>query len=78
MPAKDGAAGIAFGAVSLIAGIVVVATDDSADRLGGVAGIWFIIMGLFEIIGGSMLRPRLRHPEEAGLAGPAGSCRENR
>jgi uncharacterized membrane protein HdeD (DUF308 family) len=48
---------IVFGLVSLIAGIVVAATPaDSLTFLAVLLGIWFIIMGIFEIIGGFILR----------------------
>jgi uncharacterized membrane protein HdeD (DUF308 family) len=48
---------IVFGVVSLIAGIVVAATPaDSLTVLATLLGIWFIIMGIFEIIGGFILR----------------------
>ena len=65
---------IAFGVVSLIAGIVVAATPTSSlTVLAALLGVWFIIMGLFEIIGGFMLR-RLVRTQEAALAGPTGSA----
>ena len=52
---------IAFGVISLIAGIVVAATPASSlTFLAVLLGIWFIIMGIFEIIGGLMLRRDLR------------------
>lgn len=48
---------IVFGVVSLIAGIVVAATPASSlTVLATLLGIWFIIMGIFEIIGGFILR----------------------
>lgn len=48
---------IAFGLLSLIAGIVVVATPvSSLNVLAVLLGVWFIVMGLAEIIGGFMLR----------------------
>ena len=48
---------IVFGLVSLIAGIVVAATPASSlTVLAVLLGIWFIIMGIFEIIGGFILR----------------------
>lgn len=48
---------IAFGAVSLIAGIVVAATPlSSLTTLAVLLGIWFIIMGVFEIAGALILR----------------------
>jgi uncharacterized membrane protein HdeD (DUF308 family) len=52
---------IIFGAVSLIAGIVVAAAPASSlTALAVLLGIWFIVMGIFEIIGGFMLRRALR------------------
>jgi uncharacterized membrane protein HdeD (DUF308 family) len=63
---------IAFGALSVIAGIVVTATPvTSITVLAVFLGIWFIVMGLFEIIAGFMLR-RAVNTVEATLAGPAG------
>ena len=52
---------ITFGVVSLIAGIVVAAAPASSlTVLAVLLGIWFIVMGIFEIIGGFMLRHALR------------------
>ena len=52
---------IAFGVVSLIAGIVVAAAPASSlNVLAVLLGIWFIVMGIFEIIGGFLLRHALR------------------
>ena len=66
---------IAFGVVSLIAGIVVAATPTSSlTVLAALLGIWFIIMGLFEIIGGLMLRRLVRTTQQAAPAGPTGSA----
>ena len=60
---------IIFGAVSLIAGIVVVSTPTSSlNVLAVLLGIWFIIMGIFEIIGGFILRHELRAAEAAEKA----------
>ena len=57
---------IIFGAVSVIAGIVVVSTPTSSlNVLAVLLGIWFIIMGIFEIIGGFILRHELRAAEKA-------------
>ena len=54
---------IVFGAVSVVAGIVVVATHASSlNVLAVLLGIWFIIMGLFEIAGGLLLRRSLTRP----------------
>jgi uncharacterized membrane protein HdeD (DUF308 family) len=48
---------VVFGVVSLIAGVVVAATPASSlSVLAVLLGIWFIIMGIFEIIGGFILR----------------------
>ncbi len=53
---------IVFGAVSVIAGIVVAATPaSSVNVLATLLGIWFVIMGVFEIAGGFVLRRALRH-----------------
>jgi len=52
---------IFFGAVSLVAGIVVAATPaSSVNVLATLLGIWFIIMGICEIIGGLLLRRAVR------------------
>ena len=52
---------IAFGVISVIAGIVVAATPASSlSFLAVLLGIWFVIMGIFEIIGALMLRHELR------------------
>jgi uncharacterized membrane protein HdeD (DUF308 family) len=56
---------IIFGVVSLIAGIVVVsAPASSLDVLAVLLGIWFIIMGIFEIIGGFLLRHALHNAND--------------
>ena len=53
---------IAFGAVSVIAGIVVAATTASSlNVLATLLGIWFVIMGIFEIARRFVLRRALRH-----------------
>ena len=55
---------ITFGVISLIAGIVVAATPaDSVTVLAVLLGIWFVIMGIFEIIGAFLLRHALRSTE---------------
>jgi uncharacterized membrane protein HdeD (DUF308 family) len=65
---------IAFGALSVIAGIVVTASPvSSVTVLAVLLGIWFAVMGFFEIIAGFMLR-RAVNTVEATLAGPAGSA----
>jgi uncharacterized membrane protein HdeD (DUF308 family) len=48
---------IAFGVISVIAGIVVVSAPvTSVNALAVLLGIWFIIMGIFEIVAGFLLR----------------------
>jgi uncharacterized membrane protein HdeD (DUF308 family) len=57
---------ITFGVVSLIAGIVVAAAPASSlNVLAVLLGIWFVIMGIFEIIGGFLLRHALRTSQMA-------------
>jgi uncharacterized membrane protein HdeD (DUF308 family) len=52
---------ITFGVISVIAGLVVVsAPASSLNVLAVLLGIWFVIMGIFEIIGALMLRHELR------------------
>jgi len=52
---------IAFGVISIIAGIVVTATPlSSLDVLAVLFGIWFIVMGVLEIIGAFIFRHALR------------------
>jgi uncharacterized membrane protein HdeD (DUF308 family) len=52
---------IAFGAMSLVAGIVVTVTPASSlTFLAVLLGIWFIIMGIFEITAGLVLRRALK------------------
>jgi uncharacterized membrane protein HdeD (DUF308 family) len=59
---------ITFGVISLIAGIVVAAAPASSlTFLAALLGIWFIVMGSFEIVGGLMLRRELRVPGDAQL-----------
>ncbi len=54
-----------FGAASLIAGIAVVAAPASSlDVLALLLGIWFMVMGVFEIIGGLLLRHAVRATRE--------------
>jgi len=56
---------IIFGVVSLIAGIVVAVTPASSlNVLAVLLGIWFVIMGIFEIIGGLLLRRAFRDAEK--------------
>jgi uncharacterized membrane protein HdeD (DUF308 family) len=52
---------IIFGVVSVIAGIVVAsAPASSLNVLAVLLGIWFVVMGIFEIIGALILRHELR------------------
>jgi uncharacterized membrane protein HdeD (DUF308 family) len=52
---------IALGALSLVAGIVVVAAPASSlNVLAVLFGIWFVVMGIMEIIGAFLLRHSLR------------------
>jgi uncharacterized membrane protein HdeD (DUF308 family) len=56
---------IIFGVASLIAGIAVTVTPSSSlNVLATLLGIWFMVMGVFEIIGGLLLRHALRTTEE--------------
>ena len=60
-----------FGAISLIAGIVVTASPvSSVTVLAVLIGIWFIIMGLFEIVGGFMIRHAIKKAETTVLDPP--------
>ena len=52
---------IAFGVISIIAGIVVTVSPlSSLDFLAVLFGIWFIVMGIFEIVGAFIFRRALR------------------
>ena len=52
---------IGFGLISLVAGIVVVSVPSSSvNALATLLGIWFIIMGLLELVGGFVLRSELK------------------
>jgi uncharacterized membrane protein HdeD (DUF308 family) len=57
---------IAFGVISLIGGIVVATIPvTSLNVLAILLGIWFIVMGVFEIIAGFMIRHRVHALEPA-------------
>jgi uncharacterized membrane protein HdeD (DUF308 family) len=61
---------IFFGIVSLVGGIVIIALPtESVTLLAALTGIWFIVQGLFEIVGGIMLR-RAGGQEQATVTGP--------
>jgi uncharacterized membrane protein HdeD (DUF308 family) len=52
---------IAFGVISIIAGVVVTVSPlNSLTFLAVLFGIWFIVMGVFEIIGAFIFRRALR------------------
>ncbi len=52
---------IGFGIISLVAGIVVVSVpENSVNALAVLLGIWFIVMGLFELAAGFVLRSELK------------------
>ena len=62
---------IFFGIVSLIAGIVVTAVPTSSiTTIAVLIGIWFIVIGLFEIIGGFMIRHAINNAEATMLDPP--------
>ena len=57
---------IFFGIVSLIAGIVVVAAPvSSVTVLAVLLGIWFIVMGLFEVVAAFIIRRAVSAPPPA-------------
>ena len=61
---------IFFGILTLVGGIVITAWPvESVTAIAVLIGIWFIIMGLFEIIGGFMLR-RAIHQAETTMIDP--------
>jgi uncharacterized membrane protein HdeD (DUF308 family) len=56
---------IIFGVASLIAGIAVTVTPASSlNVLATLIGIWFMVMGVFEIIGGLLLRHAVHQAKE--------------
>jgi uncharacterized membrane protein HdeD (DUF308 family) len=62
---------IFFGIVSLIGGIVVTAfPTNSVTVLAVLVGIWFIVQGLFEIIGAFMFRRAIRQEQAAAVDSP--------
>lgn len=61
---------IFFGIISLVGGIVITALPtESVTLLAALTGIWFIVQGLFEIVGGLMLR-RAGGKPQATVTGP--------
>jgi uncharacterized membrane protein HdeD (DUF308 family) len=66
---------ILFGAVSLIAGIVVAATPVSSVRaIAILVGIWFVIQGLCEIIAAFMLRHAVNASKGTAVGPPSRSA----
>jgi uncharacterized membrane protein HdeD (DUF308 family) len=62
---------ILFGLVSLIGGVVITAVPvQSVTALAILAGIWFIIQGLFEIAGGFMLRHAVSGSQATAVGPP--------
>ena len=65
-----------FGAISLIAGIVVTANPStSITVLAALLGIWFIVMGVFEIIGAFLIRRALSKAQASERASAGLSAR---
>jgi uncharacterized membrane protein HdeD (DUF308 family) len=61
---------IAFGAISLIAGIVVAsAPASSLNVLAVLLGIWLVIMGIFEIVNAFLIRHDLHEAQSPPVAG---------
>ena len=59
---------IAFGVISVIAGIVVVSAPvTSVNVLAVLLGIWFIVMGIFEIIAGFLIRRAIHVAASTGV-----------
>jgi len=68
-----------FGGISLIAGIVVTASPvNSVTVLATLLGIWFIIMGLMEMVGAFLIRRALSQaqPPAPRSAAPGAAARE--
>lgn len=64
---------IFFGFVSLLAGIVVTAVPvKSVTALAVLLGIWFVIIGLCEVIAAFILRHAIVKSREAVVSAPAG------
>jgi uncharacterized membrane protein HdeD (DUF308 family) len=65
---------IFFGLLSLIAGIVVVSDPvSSVTAIAVLLGIWFAVMGLFEIAGAFVLRHALAREQRAEVGMPGGT-----
>jgi uncharacterized membrane protein HdeD (DUF308 family) len=68
-----------FGAISLIAGIVVTASPvNSVTVLAALLGIWFIVMGVMEIIGAFLIRRAFSQAQSQApqSAAPGAAARE--
>jgi len=62
---------VVFGIISLIAGIVVVASPiSSVTALTILLGIWFIVMGIMEIIGSLLVKPVMTAEGADGVSVP--------
>jgi uncharacterized membrane protein HdeD (DUF308 family) len=60
-----------FGVISLIAGIVVVASPvSSVTALTVLLGIWFVVMGILEIIGSLIAKPAVIAQDSGGVSVP--------
>src|ERR1700742_2412907 len=70
--AREGRGGwMLFGFVSLIGGIVITAVaTESGTALAVLAGIWFIVQGLFEIAGSFMDRRAVSRSQTATVSPP--------
>lgn len=65
-----------FGAISLIAGIVVTANPStSITVLAALLGIWFVVMGVLEIIGAFLFRRALSQAQASEQASAGVSAR---
>jgi uncharacterized membrane protein HdeD (DUF308 family) len=62
---------VVFGIISLIAGIVVVASPiSSVTALTVLVGIWFVVMGIMEIIGSFLAKPVVIPESADGVSVP--------
>jgi uncharacterized membrane protein HdeD (DUF308 family) len=62
---------ILFGIASLIGGVVITAVPvESVTALAVLVGIWFIVQGLFEIVGGFMLHRAVGSSPSTALSPP--------
>lgn len=62
---------ILFGIASLIGGVVITAVPvESVTALAVLVGIWFIVQGLFEIVGGFMLHHAVSSSRSAAVSPP--------